>query len=87
MEGNIDEAQSRLLAVGETPGPSHLNSSGLDVTLAWELLEWGESESDVVIKHLSLRSESWEVHRAKLERRTTQIKNGGTPGIRSDFRS
>lgn len=85
MEGNIDEAQSCLLAVGETPGPSHLNSSGLDVTLAWELLEWGKS--DVVIKHVSLCSEFWEVHRAKLERRTTQIKNGGPPGIRSDFRS
>ena len=84
LEGNIEEAKSRLVAAGETPGSPQLNSFGPDMTLAWELLERGEF--DVVIEYLSLCSEFWKLDRGKLERWTTQIENGGIPDFRSALR-
>lgn len=84
LEGDTDEAKSRLVAAGETPGSPQLNSFGPDMTLAWELLEQGES--DVVIEYLSLCSEFWELDRGKLERWISEIKNGETPDFLSNLR-
>ena len=84
LEGNIEEAKSRLLAAGETPGSPQLNSFGPDMTLAQELLEHGEA--DVVIEYLSLCSEFWELDRGRLEGWTAQIKNGQTPDFGSALR-
>ena len=84
LERNIEEAKSRLVAAGETPGSPQLNSFGPDMTLAQELLAHGEA--DVVLEYLSLCSEFWELDRGKLEHWTAQIKNGQTPDFRSDLR-
>ena len=84
LQGNIEEAKSRLLGAGETPGSPQLNSFGPDMSLAQELLAHGEG--DVVLEYLSLCSEFWELDRGKLERWTAQIKNGQTPDFRSALR-
>jgi len=77
LEGNIEEAKSRLVAAGETPGSPQLNSFGPDMTLAQELLEHGEAE--VVLEYLSLCLKFWELDRGDLERWIAQIKDGTTP--------
>lgn len=77
LEGNTEEAKSRLVAAGETPGSPQLDSFGPDMTLAWELLKQGEAET--VLKYLSLCSDFWALGRSNLKDWIAQIKNGETP--------
>lgn len=57
LEGKIDEAKSRLLLAGKTPGSPQLGSFGPNMQLAKELLERGES--DVVLEYFALCKEFW----------------------------
>jgi len=77
LEGNTEEAKSRLVAAGETPGSPQLDSFGSDMTLARDLLEHGET--DAVLEYLSLCSKFWELGRGDLDRWIAQIKDGTTP--------
>lgn len=62
-EGNIEEAKSRLIAAGNTPGSPQLNSFGPNMALAKALLEIGERE--VVLEYFKLCSTFWSSDRAK----------------------
>ena len=62
-EGNIEEAKSRLIAAGNTPGSPQLNSFGPNMALAKALLEIGERE--VVLEYFKLCSTFWNSDRAK----------------------
>lgn len=77
LGGNIEEAKSRLVAAGETPGSPQLDSFGPDMTLARELLKQGESET--VLQYLSLCSDFWELGRRNLKDWIAQIEGGTTP--------
>ena len=62
-EGKIEEAKSRLIAAGRTPGSPQLNSFGPNMALAKALLEIGEQE--VVLKYFELCAKFWNSDRAK----------------------
>lgn len=62
-KGNIEEAKSRLIAAGKTPGSPGLNSFGPNMLLAKALLEIGERQ--VVIEYFKLCSKFWNSDRAK----------------------
>ena len=62
-KGNIEEAKSRLIAAGNTPGSPQLNSFGPNMALAKALLEIGERE--VVVEYFKLCSKFWKSERAK----------------------
>ena len=62
-EGNIEEAKSRLIAAGNTPGSPQLNSFGPNMALAKALLEIGERR--VVLEYFTLCSKFWNSDRAK----------------------
>ena len=64
-EGNIEEAKSRLIAAGNTPGSPQLNSFGPNMALAKALLEIGERE--IVLEYFELCSKFWNSDRAKDE--------------------
>ena len=83
LEGNIEEAKSRLIAAGETPGSPQLDSFGPDMTLARELLERGET--DAVLEYLSLCSKFWDLGRGDLEGWMAQIKDRKTPDFGSNL--
>ena len=61
-EGNVEEAKSRLIAAGNTPGSPQLNSFGPNMALAKALLEVGER--DVVLEYFQLCSKFWKSSRA-----------------------
>lgn len=84
LERDIEEAKSRLVASGETPGSPQLNSFGPDMTLARDLLEHGET--NVVLEYLALCSKFWKLHRGDLERWIAQIKDGKTPDFGRSLR-
>lgn len=84
LEGNIEEAKSRLLAAGETPGSPQLNSFGPDMALASELLKLGEA--DIVLEYLSLCLDFWESGYGDLEDWIARIESGGTPHFRGNLR-
>ena len=84
LEGNMDEAKSRLLAAGETPGSPQLNSFGPDMALASELLKRGEA--DIVLEYLSLCLDFWESGYGDLEDWMARIEQGGTPNFRHNLR-
>ena len=84
LEGNIEEAKSRLVAAGETPGSPQLNSFGPDMTLASELLKRGEAE--IVLEYLSLCLDFWELGYGDLEDWIARIENGETPDFRGNLR-
>ena len=82
-EGNIEEAKSRLIAAGNTPGSPQLNSFGPNMALAKALLEIGERE--VVLEYFKLCSTFWNSDRAK-----DKLDNWGTlaaAGRIPDFRA
>ena len=84
LAGDVEEAKSRLIAAGETPGSPQLNSFGPDMTLAKELLERGESE--VVLRYLSLCSEFWELGQEELQAWIARVEEGGTPDFGTSLR-
>ena len=77
LEGNLDEAKSRLLLAGKTPGSPQLNSFGPNMALAKELLERGESE--VVLEYFELCKKFWDSPRRGLEQWTEDVKANRIP--------
>jgi tetratricopeptide (TPR) repeat protein/peroxiredoxin len=76
-QGNVEEAKTRLLAAGKTPGSPQLNSFGPDWNLPAELLAKGES--DTVVQYLKLCGAFWKLDRGRLNAWIAEIHKGGTP--------
>lgn len=78
-EDNIEEAKTRLIAAGKTPGSPNLNSFGPNMALAQELLEKGERE--IVLEYFRLCSKFWELEQAKdqLDKWTVLVNGGRIP--------
>lgn len=78
-EDNIDEAKTRLIAAGKTPGSPNLNSFGPNMTLAKDLLEKGER--DIVLEYFRLCSKFWASEQAKdqLDKWTVLVNGGRIP--------
>jgi len=83
-EGNIEEAKSRLIAAGKSPGSPQLNSFGPNMLLAKALLEIGERE--IVIEYFELCSKFWEMHRGRLDEWGTLAVAGKIPDFRGNLR-
>lgn len=76
-DGNVDEAKSRLLLAGKTPGSPQLNSFGPNMQLAKELLE--RKETEVVLEYFELCKKFWASPLRKLEQWTDDVKSKRTP--------
>ena len=78
-EDNIDEARTRLIAAGKTPGSPNLDSFGPTMALAKELLEKGERAS--VLEYFRLCSKFWASEQAKdqLDKWTVLVNGGRVP--------
>lgn len=78
-EDNIDEAKTRLIAAGKTPGSPQLDSFGPKMALAKELLERGERA--IVLEYFRLCSKFWASEDAKdqLEKWTVLVNGGRIP--------
>ncbi|TWU34331.1 tetratricopeptide repeat protein [Novipirellula artificiosorum] len=76
-EGDVNEAKSRLLSAGKTPGSPQLNSFGPNMQLAKELLEQGETE--VVLEYFALCDKFWKSPQRKLEQWIEDVKANRTP--------
>lgn len=78
QEGRLDEAKQYLLAAGQTPGSSSLNSFGPNMGLAQDLLQAGER--DTVLQYLELCSRFWgSGHQSQLSNWTAQVQAGTIP--------
>ena len=78
-EDNIDEAKTRLIAAGNTPGSPQLDSVGPTMTLAKELLERGER--DIVLEYFRLCSKFWASEDAQdqLDKWAVLVNGGRVP--------
>jgi len=78
-EDNIDEATTRLIEAGKTPGSPTLDSFGPNMALAKELLEKGERAS--VLEYFRLCSKFWASEQAKdqLDKWTVLVNGGRVP--------
>lgn len=79
VEGNVDEAKSRLLLAGRTEGSPQLNSFGPNMQLAKELLERGERE--VVLEYFDLCKKFWTSPRRDLEQWAEEVKSNRIPNF------
>lgn len=77
VDGNIDEAKSRLLLAGQTNGSPLLNSFGPNMLLAKELLERGETE--VVLEYFELCKVFRSSPRQKLDQWIDDVKSNRIP--------
>lgn len=84
-EGKIEEAKSRLIAAGNTPGSPQLNSFGPNMALAKALLEIGERE--VVLEYFRLCSKFWnsDVAKEKLDDWSVLSAAGRIPDFRANL--
>ncbi len=84
-EGNVEEAKSRLITAGNTPGSPQLNSFGPNMALAKALLEIGERE--VVLEYFELCSKFWNTDRArdKLDKWGVLAAAGRIPDFRANL--
>ncbi len=81
--GNVDEAKSRLLLAGKTPGSPQLISFGPNMQLAKELLERGEQE--VVLEYFELCKGFWKSANGKLDQWAEDVKASRTPQFRGNL--
>lgn len=77
LDGNVDDAKSRLLLAGKTNGSPQLNSFGPNMSLAKALLEQGET--DVVLAYFDLCKKFWSSPNRKLEQWIDDVKSNRTP--------
>lgn len=77
LEGNVDEAKSRLLSAGKTEGSPQLNSFGPNMQLAKELIEQGEKEA--VLEYFELCKKFWKSPAKQLDRWADDVKADRTP--------
>ena len=83
-DGDLEEARARLIAAGQTPGSSQLNSFGPDMALAKKLLEHGETRA--VVRYLELCGNFWEMDRGRLKEWIVLIEAGRTPDFSFNLR-
>ena len=78
-QNNVDEAKTRLLAAGRTPGSPVLNSFGPSWTLAQELA--GRGERDTVLAYIDLCRVFWKMSATRLDSWAATLRAGGTPNF------
>ncbi|MCY3778311.1 MAG: RNA polymerase subunit sigma-24 [Candidatus Aminicenantes bacterium] len=83
-KGKIEEAKSRLIAAGMTPGSPVLRSFGPNMMLARALLEIGERE--VVLEYFELCAQFWKSHRGRLDEWGELAAAGRMPDFRANLR-
>ena len=78
-KGNINEAKTRLLAAGASPGSPVMDSFGPNMSLASDLLQKGER--DTVIKYLELCRKFWRSDdgRWKIDQWEKDVRSGDLP--------
>lgn len=84
VEGNVDEAKSRLLLAGKTEGSPQLNSFGPNMTLAKELLKRGEREA--VLEYFELCKKFWKSGDRNLKQWSDDVKADRTPQFGANLR-
>ena len=83
-EGDIAEANTRLIRASKTPGSPQLKSFGPNMTLAKELLETGER--DVVIEFFRLCAKFWDMEQGKLDEWAALVEEGKIPDFGANLR-
>jgi hypothetical protein len=77
--GDLEEAKSRLLAAGRTPGSNQLAVAGPDWNLARELL--GKGERETVLAYIELCRNLWRREEGRLDSFAAAIRAGSTPAF------
>ena len=75
--GNVEEAKTRLLAAGNTPGSPVLGSFGPNMTLAKELLE--VHQTDTVLQYFDECAQFWKGHEDTLDGWRATVRRGEIP--------
>ena len=76
-DGDVKEAEFRLLEAGRTPGSPQLNSFGPNMQLAHELLSLGRR--DAVRSYFQLCAAFWDMGAQQLGEWTSIVDDGGIP--------
>lgn len=84
LDGDLEEAGSRLLAAGRTEGSATLKSFGPDMALAKALLERGEKQT--VVRYLELCLDFWESGQDTLRDWIALVEGGRTPDFSRNLR-
>ena len=79
VRGDIDTAESELLAAARVPGSPQLASFGPNMQLAFELLQAGRREA--VLEYFRLCGDFWEMGRSQLRTWSTDVENGRLPAF------
>lgn len=84
LDGDLEEAGSRLLAAGRTEGSATLKSFGPDMALAKALFERGERRT--VVRYLELCLDFWESGQDTLRDWIALVEAGRTPDFSRNLR-
>ncbi len=84
VDGDVEEAGSRLLAAGRTEGSATLKSFGPDMALAKALLDQGERQT--VVRYLELCLDFWESGQDSLRDWIALVEAGRTPDFSRNLR-
>lgn len=82
-QGNIEEANTRLLAAGNTPGSPVLSSFGPNMVLAKELLE--KQQTEVVLQYFDECEKFWTGKKSTLTEWKETVRQGGIPNFGSNL--
>jgi hypothetical protein len=77
VRGDLEKAESELLAAARVPGSPQLASFGPNMQLALELLQTGHKEC--VLEYLVLCEKFWETGKRQLHSWSDDIKSGRQP--------
>jgi len=80
VQGDIDTAESELLAAARVPGSPQLASFGPNMQLAFELLQAGRREA--VLEYFRLCGDFWEMSRSQLRVCSTEVGKWSPTGMR-----
>lgn len=83
MNGNITSSKKHLLAAGMSPGSPQMDSFGPNMSLAKELLNYGETE--VVLEYFELCRSFWTLDYGKIDEWTQTVKMGDLPNFGSNL--
>ena len=83
-EGRLAEAVTFLRASGDTPGSGVLNSFGLNMSLAKDLLERGEVEA--VLNYFESCRLFWKMGGARLDAWSKDVQAGNIPNFGANLR-